>query len=158
MRPVCIPDDGYRRGTAPVRRQAACRCGGIRGISNILMRNSFQASADHFEPEHLGLLSDLRHDVTRAFRRRVYFYLCVPFTHRISALSLSRSLTAHTQPHTTLQLLAPHTLTHSCCDVKGGPRMNAREARIHFCYQLSAIRCLECPALRAVRWCIHQGR
>jgi hypothetical protein len=42
MRPVGIPDDGYRRGTAPVRRQAACRCGGIRGISNVLMRNNIK--------------------------------------------------------------------------------------------------------------------
>ncbi|MDQ3996774.1 MAG: hypothetical protein M3303_07115, partial [Gemmatimonadota bacterium] len=31
----------------------------------------------------------------------------------------SRSLVAHTQPHTKLQLLASHTLTHSWCVVKG---------------------------------------
>jgi hypothetical protein len=51
--------------------------------------------------------------------------------HRVSALSLSRSLVAHTRPRTTLQLLAPHTLTHSRCDVKGVKREWMRASRIH---------------------------
>jgi hypothetical protein len=70
----------------------------------------------------------LRHDVTRASDEWVYFYLVVLFTHHVCAPSLSRSLVAHTQPHTTLQLLAPHTLTHSWCDVKGVTE-NARAVR-----------------------------
>jgi hypothetical protein len=48
-----------------------------------------------------------------------FFLFARALTHDVSALSLSRSLVARTQPQTTLQLLAPHILTHSGCDVKG---------------------------------------
>jgi hypothetical protein len=120
MRPVRIPDDGYRRGTAIVRRQAACRRAEIRGISILLMRNSF-TRVQIFEPISLELRVTCVTDVTRAFDVWVYLYLSCD---RADPECVGALVTAEVavRAHATfppLQLFAPHTLTHSSCDVKG---------------------------------------
>ena len=111
------------------------------------MRNSF-TRVQIFEPISLELRVTCVTDVTRAFDVWVYLYLSCD---RADPECVGALVTAEVavRAHATfppLQLFAPHTLTHSSCDVKG-VRAQKREMRAR--NQRSAIKSLHHTALRA---------